>query len=235
MKIRNPALIRALGFVTAWVIRLWMGTLRVRCRCLGPDVDPHRRELRGRYVYAFWHENMMLPAYCYARPDIWVLISQHADGQLIAEVCRHLGFRTVRGSTTRGGVEAVRQMLRLGRKGHLASTPDGPRGPRRHVQPGLVYLAARTGMPIVPVGIGFRRHWRLRSWDRFAVPRPWGLGACVLGEPIDVPADAGRATLAEYSERVEAALRRVTAAAEEWAESGRWCGCATPALLRSTA
>jgi lysophospholipid acyltransferase (LPLAT)-like uncharacterized protein len=234
MKIRHPVLIQGLGFFMAWLIRLWLGTLRFRYRPLGPNLDPHRRELRGRYVYAFWHENMMLPAYCYARPDIWVLISQHADGQLIAEVCRHLGFRTVRGSTTRGGVEAVRQMLRLARIAHLAITPDGPRGPRRQVQPGLAYLAARTGLAIVPVGIGFHRPWRLRSWDRFALPRPWSFGACVTGEPIVVPAEASRAMLAEYSERVETALRRVTALAERWAETGQWSGH-TQAQMRASA
>src|SRR5262245_31959256 len=172
MKIRHPALIRALAFLLACVVRLWMRTLRYRYRFLQSDVDPRQRGLTERYIYAFWHENMLLVATRYARPDIYVLISQHADGQLIADVCRHLGFRTVRGSTTRGGADAVRQMLRLGREAHLAVTPDGPRGPRRKVQQGLVYLAARTGMPIVPIGIGYSKAWRMQSWDRFALPKP---------------------------------------------------------------
>src|SRR5206468_6190352 len=105
-------------------------------------------------LYAFWHEHLLLPAYHYGRRDIRVLISTHADGQLIAEVCRRLGFGLVRGSTTRGGVEAVRQMLRDGGASHLAITPDGPRGPRRRVQPGVSFLASRTGLPVVPMGIG---------------------------------------------------------------------------------
>src|SRR5436190_464721 len=86
----------------------------------------------------------------------------------------------------RGWIGTVRQMLRVGRKSHLAITPDGPRGPRRQVQPGLLYLAARTGLPIVPVGIGYDRPWRMRSWDRFAVPRPWTRATCVTTEPIHV-------------------------------------------------
>src|SRR5579885_1739211 len=134
MKIRHPGLIKALGLLVAWLVRLWIGTVRYRYRPLGANLDPHRRGLQGRYIYAFWHENLLLPAYHYGRPDIWVLISQHADGELIAQTCQHLGFRVVRGSTTRdgrsrGGVEAVRQMVRLAQKGHLAFTPDGPRGP----------------------------------------------------------------------------------------------------------
>jgi lysophospholipid acyltransferase (LPLAT)-like uncharacterized protein len=202
------------------MLRLWMWTLRYRYFPLGPNVEPERLGPGERYIYAFWHENMLLPAYFYARKDVYVLISQHADGQLITKVCKHLGFKVVRGSTTRGGAEAIREMVRVSDLAHLAVTPDGPRGPRRRAQQGLVYLAARTGMPVVPVGIGYRRPWRMNSWDRFALPRPWSIARCVTAEPIRVPADAGRATLAEYMERVEQAIRDASAAAEEWAESG---------------
>ncbi len=221
MKLRQPWLIKALAFAAAWMIRFWMGTLRFRYRPIGPNVDPRQPDFQGHYLYAFWHENILLPAYLYGRPDIWVLISQHADGQLIAEVCRHLRFRTVRGSSTRGGVEAVRHMLRAGRQGHLAVTPDGPRGPRRQVQPGLVYLAARTGLPIVPIGIGFQRAWRMQSWDRFAVPHPWTLGMCVTLPPISVPAEADKDQLESYRRRVEEALVQATALAERWAGDGK--------------
>jgi lysophospholipid acyltransferase (LPLAT)-like uncharacterized protein len=222
MRIRHPLVIRVLGLVLACVVRLWIGTLRYRYHSLGINVHPHQRGLTERYIYAFWHENMLLLAYRFGRPDIRVLISQHADGQLITEVCRHLGFGTVRGSTTRGGAEAVRQMLKLGRGTHFAVTPDGPRGPRRRAQQGLVYLAAKTGLSIVPVGIGYHRPWRMRSWDRFALPRPWSLGICIAGEPVPVPADVARADLAEYMQRVEAALQRVSDLAERWAETGKW-------------
>ncbi|MGH7225533.1 MAG: lysophospholipid acyltransferase family protein, partial [Gemmataceae bacterium] len=155
MKIRHPLLIKAMGFAIGWLVRLWIGTLRYRYRPMGPNLDPNQPHFQGRYLYAFWHENILVPAYQYGRRDIHVLISEHADGQLIAEACRHLGFRVVRGSATRGGARAVRQMVRRSRSAHLAITPDGPRGPRRQVQPGVVYLAALTGLPIVPFGIAF--------------------------------------------------------------------------------
>jgi lysophospholipid acyltransferase (LPLAT)-like uncharacterized protein len=219
MKFRHPVLIKTLGLAGSCAVRLWMGTLRYRYRPLGPNMDPRRPELKGRYIYAFWHENILLPAYHYGRPDIRVLISQHADGQLIAEICRHLRFRLVRGSTTRGGVEAVRRMLRVGRHSHLAITPDGPRGPRRQVQMGLIYLAARTELPIVPIGIGFQRPWRLRSWDRFALPRPWSLSTCVTAEPIIVPANADKDKLEHYRRQVERTMRHVTALAEQLADA----------------
>jgi lysophospholipid acyltransferase (LPLAT)-like uncharacterized protein len=218
MKIRRPWMIKAVGFVIAWVVRLWIGTLRYRYRPLGPDLDPNRADLEGRYIYAFWHENILVPAYHYGRPDIWVLISQHADGELIAEAARRLRFGLVRGSTARaGGIEAVRQMVRLGQAGHLALTPDGPRGPRRQVQAGLLYLAARTGLPIVPVGIAYRRAWRAKSWDRFALPMPGTRTVCVTAEPIRVPADGYSERLEQYRQEVEQAMQRATTEAERQA------------------
>ncbi|HEY8506294.1 MAG TPA: lysophospholipid acyltransferase family protein [Gemmataceae bacterium] len=222
MKIRHPALIRAAGWLGARALRLWMGTVRYRYRILGPDVDPHSPGLAGRYIYAFWHEAMLLPAYRYARPDIHILISRHADGQLIAEIARRLGLRVVRGSTTRGGASAVREMVRLSEKDHLAITPDGPRGPRRQVQPGVVYLAGRTGLPVVPLGVAYRRAWRAKSWDRFALPRPFTTAYAVAGSPVAVPAEVGPEELEPFRLRVQSAMDLVTAAAERWAETGRF-------------
>jgi lysophospholipid acyltransferase (LPLAT)-like uncharacterized protein len=217
MKIRHPGLIRVLGFVVAWVVRLWVGTVRYQYRPLGPNVDPRRPDLAERYIYAFWHENLLLPACHYGRPNVWVLVSRHADGELIAQACRHLGFGLVRGSTTRHGAEALLRMLQLAQTGHLAITPDGPQGPRRRVQPGLVYLAARTGLPIVPIGVAYRRPWRMNSWDRFALPRPWSRAVCITAPPLRVAADA---ELEAERRRVEEALARVTADAEHWVETG---------------
>jgi lysophospholipid acyltransferase (LPLAT)-like uncharacterized protein len=224
MKIRHPYLIKLAGFLIALLVRGWVATLGFRYRWFGKNVDPRQRDFAGRYIYIFWHENLLLPLYHYGRTDIWVLISQHADGQLITEVCRRLRFRTVAGSTTRGGVQAVRRMLRLSARGHLAITPDGPRGPRREVQPGLIYLASRAGLPIIPLGIGYDRPWRMKSWDRFALPRLFSRGRCVTAEPIVVPADAGKERLETYRQHVEAVLLRVSTLAERWAETGRWPG-----------
>ncbi len=217
MKLRNPRLIRAAAWSGSWAIRGLMGTLRFQYRPLGPDFDPRRPGFDGCYVYAFWHEHILLPAYLYGRPDIHVLISQHADGQLIAGIAERLGFSTVRGSTRRGGVEAVRRMLRSARAGHLAVTPDGPRGPRRQVQLGAVYLASKVGLPIVPFGVGYDRPWRMRSWDRFAVPRPFSRAVLVTAEPIRVPGTADRTALEHYRRRLENALNDVSDRAERWA------------------
>lgn len=220
MKIRHPLAIKVLTRVGAWVVRMWMRTLRYRYQPLGPNVDPHIRGREQKYIYAFWHENLLLPAYQYGGLDNRVLISQHADGQIIAGICERLGFQPIRGSTTRGGLEAVRRIVRDGQGGHLGITPDGPRGPRRVVQPGLVYLAARTGLPIVLVGFAYCRPWRMQSWDRFAVPRPFSRARCLTAEPIVVPPEADKEQLEAYRQQVEQELTRLSETAERWAESG---------------
>lgn len=232
MKIRHPLLIKTAGFAAAWCLRGLMRTVRYRYQPLGPDVDPTRPDWPGRFIYAIWHENLLLPVYHYCGRGIYVLISQHADGQLLTEMCRHLRIDLVRGSTTRGGVEAVRQLLRIGQHSSMAITPDGPRGPRRQVQPGMIYLASQTGMPIVPTGFGYQKPWRLKSWDRFAVPWPGSRGTCVTAAPITVPANASREQLEHYRQRVEQSLHEVSWLAESWAESGTWVNAATPPLDR---
>jgi lysophospholipid acyltransferase (LPLAT)-like uncharacterized protein len=127
----------------------------------------------------------------------------------------------VRGSTTEGATEALRGLTRASRRTHLGITPDGPRGPRRHVKAGgVVYLAACTGLPIVPCGIAYSRAWRLRSWDRFALPRPWGTGYCVVMPPIRVPRRLNRAALEHYRRLVEEQMLWATEAAEHWAARG---------------
>jgi hypothetical protein len=128
MKIRHPWLIRFLAFVAAWLVLCWICTLRHRL--LVVDGREHPADARHeRYLYAFWHEALLLPALFRAR--IHFRISQHADGEFIAHVCRHLGAGVVRGSTTRGGGPALMEMMRWSRRTHLGITPDGPRGPRR--------------------------------------------------------------------------------------------------------
>jgi len=181
----------------------------------------------GRLLYAFWHEGLLAPLA--TRPKIRVLISQHADGELIAQVCQRLDIGVIRGSTARGGCAALLEMIRSAEGStHLGITPDGPRGPRRVLKPGVVIVASQTGLPIVPVGIGFSRAWRFTSWDRFALPLPGSTLTGVIGEPMVVPADLSRPALTEWVARVESALAEVTELAESWAQRIREQGSSVP-------
>ncbi len=157
MKIRNPVLIEALALGVSLLIRVWNWTLRYQFEPLSPGLEPRwNAKLIGpnRYIYAFWHENILVPAYRMRNLDIAVLISRHADGQLIARAVEWLGFQTVRGSSTRGGVPAIKGMVAKARQYHLAITPDGPKGPRRKCQEGVAAIASITQRSVVPFAVG---------------------------------------------------------------------------------
>jgi lysophospholipid acyltransferase (LPLAT)-like uncharacterized protein len=238
MKIRNPKAIRTLAWIAVRLIQGWIGTVRYQDRSIGARTLPDRRgRTRRRYLYAFWHENMLLPAYQYSRPDLHVLISTHRDGELITEIVHRLGLRTIRGSSTRGGTEAMRQLMRISRESHIVFTPDGPRGPRRMLQPGIVYLAARTGLPIVPVGLGYNRALRAKSWDRLALPIPFSKAYCVTTPPLTIPRHVTPETLEPYRLEVERAMHVADRLAENWAATGHFdpAGYTAPQLLAAAA
>ena len=217
MKIRNPTLIKWLCFLGAIFIRLWIGTLSLRQRSLGMPSLPNEYRRRERIIVAFWHENILVPCHSYRHLNIHVLISEHTDGEIIAQVCKHLGYGSCRGSKTRGGMKALRDLIRASKSYDLAVTPDGPRGPRRHVEPGLIYLASKTGLPIAVMGVGHDRPWRLDTWDHFVVPRPFSKAVVIGAEPIYVPANASKAELEEIRLHVEKTLNEVTDYAERLA------------------
>jgi len=219
VKIQHPLLTRAVGIGGSWLVKRWVGTTRFHFRYADPATDPAVARGTGqRFIYAFYHEVMLFPAYYWAWPEMQILISDHRDGELIAQVVRRLGFGVVRGSTTRGGARALREMAHRVDRGHLCVTPDGPRGPRRHVHQGLAYLSSKTGLPVVGAGMAFHRPWRARSWDRFAVPRPFSAACCVVPLPLAVPAEADRATVESCRLEIERRMQAATAEAEAWVE-----------------
>jgi lysophospholipid acyltransferase (LPLAT)-like uncharacterized protein len=234
MKLRNPRLIRVAAVLAAWLIRAWMATLRYRV--VNRDDAEHPADAdRQRYIYAFWHESLLAPVRFRAR--VRVLISRHADGELIALAAQRLGFGVVRGSTTRGGGGALVELWDCSQASHLVFTPDGPRGPRRRVQPGMIVLASRSGLPIVPVGVGYARAWRARSWDRFAVPRPFTRCVLVAGEAVRVPPGVDREGLEAFRRLTEERLLEATEAAERLAAGGAGAdgGGFKPHFLRANA
>jgi lysophospholipid acyltransferase (LPLAT)-like uncharacterized protein len=275
MKISNPLITKALGLFGATLIRGWTATLDYRIVYQDPTVDPVHPLCRPRALYVLWHENLIYPLGVRGR-NMAVLISQHRDGELITQVLRHLGFKVIRGSSTRGGIAAVRRVMRWGGGGvlgsrsgegtgdkdspphhlttsqphhvttppplHLIITPDGPRGPRRQLEKGAIFLAARLHIPIVCMGFAFDRPWRLSSWDQFAIPRPFSRARAVISGYLDI-APVGQTGMSarqtgmsapppvpptqitrdflEYNRlRVEQVLNQVTQESEHWAQTG---------------
>jgi len=188
-----------------WVVIQFIG----RTSRLNPHLSPAVKELMdtGRpFIYAFWHRYQILMAWEQRHRGIHVLVSRSRDGELIARVLHRLGYRTARGSSSRGGASAFRQLVEAVQGGKRAAfTPDGPRGPLRSVQPGVLALAARTGVPIVPIAWAGTRVKQLSNWDQFLIPKPFGRYALVFGEPLHVAEenDAARDRLRDALNRVE--------------------------------
>jgi lysophospholipid acyltransferase (LPLAT)-like uncharacterized protein len=147
-------------------------------------------------------------------------LSQHPDAEILARVAHHMGFDCVRGSTYHGGAKAVLELLERSRNQHLTITPDGPRGPRRQLAQGPIYLASRLQLPLVVMGFGYDRPWRTNSWDQFAVPRPFSRGRAIIGPPLMVPRDLDRDGIEHCRLRVEKLLNGLTTEAEAWATAG---------------
>ena len=168
------------------------------------------------FIAAFWHGRLMMAPHCWqAEATMHVIISRHRDGENIARAVRHLGVTAIRGSTTRGGAAAIRASLRLLKEGgYLGITPDGPRGPRMRVQPGIVALARLSGVPIVPTTFAVSRRKVANSWDRFVIALPFGRGVVLWGPPLYVAAEADKTALEEARRTLEERLNALTAEAD---------------------
>lgn len=188
---------------------------------MGEDKVRAARKATGKVIYAFWHGRMLGLAFTHRFRGAHILISQHRDGELIARTVQNLGFIPVRGSTTRGGTEGLFKMAEKAKKGDLAITPDGPKGPAYRFQMGAVSLAQRTGCPIVPIAASAKSRKVLRSWDGFIVPYPFTTLVVVHGDPIWVDRGSDEAGLEAKRQEAEAALRATTVLADRLCFFGR--------------
>ena len=145
------------------------------------------------FIIVFWHGEIVPVTWIHRNRGFAPLISRHADGEIIARIVEGLGYRTVRGSTSRGGVRALLETAQRVEEGiTVGFTPDGPRGPRHVFAPGALIVAQRTGRPIVALGATASRAWRLRSWDKHLVPKPFATVTIRYSEPQFVKANEAR-------------------------------------------
>ena len=215
-------MISILGFVGSIIIRLLMMTARITIKDFEKVEEYHRRG--ENVIYSFWHGRMLTPVYTHRNKNIAIMVSRNIDGEYIAQVIRHMGFMPVRGSTSRGAVKATKEMLELSNKPiDLAITPDGPRGPKYIVQPGVIFLAQKTGRVIIPAGISIDRYWQMPSWDEFRIPKPFSRGIIVGGSPLTVPPEISPEEAEELRSGLEKEMQRITEISDNYFRKRQIC------------
>ena len=198
----------------AWVIRLLMGS----CRLIRVEGKEREKEVlarsHGKTIYPAWHQRMSYLGYYLRASNIAVMISQSRDGEYAARVVERLGYKTIRGSTTRGGTTALRVIIKTIKDGYNGGMlADGPLGPPRVAKIGSVIMARNAEVPISPVVWGADRCWVLNSWDRFLIPKPFARVVVYIAEPILVPRSVKGKGLEPYRRLLEDRLN----------QGARWC------------
>ena len=201
MKIHLPRGFTA--FFGALMIRLLGLTWRIEWRET-ENIEAARR-ISKQVIFAFWHGRLLVLSYSHRGRNIQVLASEHQDGDLMGRAIRWLGFGHLKGSTSRGGARALRELAKALKEGNdIGLTVDGPRGPRGVLHQGTVELSRMTGSAIVPISNTSRPRRLFGSWDRFQLPVPFSRVTVAYGEPMLVPEGADR----EERERLRLELQR---------------------------
>jgi lysophospholipid acyltransferase (LPLAT)-like uncharacterized protein len=204
---------KVLAFAVYVAVRLLGFTLRVK------HVHPEHIDSTPQYILTFWHRQLLalLGRARWKRP-IAVMTSRSKDGQISTDVLALFGVKSARGSSTRGGSAALRELLREARAGkNIVFTPDGPRGPVGVLKDGVIFAAQASRLPIMPVAYAAKKFIQLRSWDRMIIPKPFSKGVIVYGAPIPIPRD-GNAD--EWRAVIEQRLNELSAEAERLVNEG---------------
>lgn len=208
------------GHANALVLPPLLDALDLRICHYDRSVDPARPEYNEHVVFSFWHEYISVVLPRWGHTPLTILCSQHRDGEWVNQTALGLGLRIVRGSTSRGGSSAIRKLKRNCKTSSLCLTPDGPRGPRREMAIGPVYMASLLGLPIVPLGVGMSDCWRLNTWDQFAIPKPFSRVRMIFGPKIYVPRKSSREDLESIRAGIQRFTNELCDVADGWAASG---------------
>ncbi len=206
-------------FIAATGIHLLFRTLRYRTFYSRSDTSPYLPVTGATYTYCVWHDSLIIPLFAGRQPNTMAVVSQHGDGNWIALLLKALKIRSVRGSSSKGGANAMRQILEQGQSGHFVLTPDGPRGPRRKMKAGVSFLASRAGKAVVPTAFSCSRAWYIGTgWTDLMLPMPFSKIYLITGTPIEIPVDARREELDAFSQQIEDEMFRLNARADRLAK-----------------
>jgi lysophospholipid acyltransferase (LPLAT)-like uncharacterized protein len=169
------------------------------------------------FIYVLWHGRILIPIYIHRNKGITPMVSLHADGEMIAQTLHKLGYRTVRGSSTREGKKAFHDMVDvLNQAGVGAMIPDGPRGPRHYLKPGTLFIAQQTGAYLIPTTYSSKKRITFNSWDRFIVPLPFSKSIMIYESPIYVPNDLSQQQLEQLRVKFEQEMIQLEKKADEY-------------------
>lgn len=206
--------------VVVVLIRVWFATCKLSTR--GEEQLVEMLAKGETAIAAFWHYSFLYFFYYFKKTSTSaaVMVSASRDGEYIARVARILGHVPVRGSSNRGGIQALREMVKLLRQGKNSGiVADGSQGPARRVQPGCIFMASKSGRPIVPMAWAANRYFVFNSWDRTVIPLPFATIILYKGEPFYVPPDLSSNQIESYRLALEDRLNRLYL--EAWREVGR--------------
>jgi lysophospholipid acyltransferase (LPLAT)-like uncharacterized protein len=173
-------------------------------------------------IYAFWHNRIFAGTYFFRNRGIVVITSQSFDGEYIARFIQRFGYGAVRGSSTRGGVGALVEMIRLMKRGlPMAFSVDGPRGPKYVAKTGAVLLAKKTGNPLMPFVVETERFWTINNWDNLQIPKPFTRAKIFISEPIYVAVDANEAEIENKLLELQRKLDEALELGKQWRENGK--------------
>ncbi len=219
MRIRSRLLNQIAGGTLAGVTRALAATVTFKMHMEDPAWYPLAADCPRPYIVSTWHDTMLLPIMLRrtirqktAANRMTTLVSQHQDGSFLTFAMRHFYLGTVRGSTNRGGTTALRALIAEARQQHICMTPDGPRGPRRVISPGIITLASLSGVPIIPCLFMASRYWQFRgSWTDLILPQPFSSSHGVIGPPLFVPPRLSKEGVELFRQQLQAEMNRCQA------------------------
>ncbi|MBN2011356.1 lysophospholipid acyltransferase family protein [candidate division KSB1 bacterium] len=199
-----------------WLLILLLGKL-----CSIKTIGHHYwRELvsqKKTIIFVIWHGRILLPIYAHRNQGISPIISLHADGEMISQTVERLGYKPIRGSSTRGGNKAFHEsVVMLKNGGTSAIMPDGPKGPRHRFKPGTLYLAQKTDGYLIPLTFCCKRKIEFKSWDRFNLITPFSKAILIYGKPVHVPSDISKNELEYLRIKIEADMIAYEKQADEY-------------------
>jgi lysophospholipid acyltransferase (LPLAT)-like uncharacterized protein len=236
MKIKSPLLTKLAAWLMVRGIQALYLTVRREEVAIDEDTVPCRPNVRGRYLFCTWHDTIVMPLFHGPQIHTAGMVSGHQDGSFLAEAMHFLHVKPVRGSSGKRGVKALREAISVAQDYHITITPDGPRGPRRVMKDGIVFLAAKSGRPIVPMAYRVSRCWRIAGkWTDLVIPKPFSKVTAFLDKPIYVPEKIGREEIEALTHEIQQRLDAMYLLAETNSPDLSWPIEITPTQSTETA